>query len=88
MEFRIAPLILVIIAFALLGYNVYDTFINFTSIHWKQLGIGSFILLLANGAYRGHHFFTKQYKLAFWLFFFIDAAMLVALAIKYFLSLT
>jgi hypothetical protein len=81
MDFRIAPLLLVIFNFIFLAYANFQVFAanDDSIITWKALGISAFVLWMAYGALRGHHFLSKSYQLSFWTIWAIDALLLIAL---------
>jgi hypothetical protein len=69
MEFRIAPILLACINLFLIGFNVYQTYVASTIIHTnlKMLGVMLIIILLAMSTFRSHDFFSKTFKVAFYL---------------------
>jgi hypothetical protein len=80
MDFRIAPLLLAIFNSIFLSFRGYQYFFDqdYKAISWKIIGIGVIALWMAFGSFKGHHFFTKPYKFAFWSFFTFNAIMIIA----------
>lgn len=86
MDFRIAPLLLVIFNFIFLAFKGYQFFADgdATAITWKTLGICAFVLWMAYGALRGHHFLSKSYKLSFWTIWGVDTLLVLALFFSFY----
>jgi uncharacterized membrane protein len=82
MEFRIVPLLFAAFNLLFLISKIAVFFSDNTLPSFKQIGIATVLILVAYGAYKGHHYLSNNYKIIFWTLQIISTICVVFLFLK------